>query len=251
MEIILSLLGVSLLPIAIVFFLPRENTFFNRAEVRGFGLGVYFMLVVVLLMESVEGLGSAMGLSWFGLGLIFSILIGLALKEFHHHHLKETGDRAHNKASTFRVLVSDFFHNIVDGVAIIAGFAISPVVGGISFLGILAHQILQQIGQHILLVEGGVKVARAIFISFLISLSIFLGFFLKEGSMESILLAISAGIVSWKVWVDLTHTKWENKSITGFLVGGLIFAIILLAIPHAHGDEHSEEEVGGEIHLES
>jgi len=251
MELILSLLGVSLLPIAIVFFLPRENTFFNRAEVRGFGLGVYFMLVVVLLMESVEGLGSAMSLGWFALGLTLSILIGVILKEFHHHHLKEAGDKAHNKASTFRVLISDFFHNIVDGVAIIAGFAISPVVGGISFLGILAHQILQQIGQHILLVEGGVKVSKAIFISFLVSLSILFGFFLEEGVLEAILLAISAGIVSWKVWVDLVHTKWEKKSITGFLVGGLIFAIILLAIPHSHEEHHDEAEREEEIHLES
>lgn len=247
MQSILFLVGASILPILVVFFLPRNKSFFEREEVKGFGLGVYLMLVVVLLMESVEGLGVSKGIMWFAFGLLISLVIGLFFKEFHHHHLPEEGEKIHNHTSTIRILVSDFFHNMVDGVAIVTGFMISPVVGGLSFLGILAHQVLQQIGQHILLIESGIKVSKAILISFLISLSIFLGFFIEEGIIAAMLLSISAGIVAWKVWVDLLDTKWGQKTITGFITGALLFAIILIAIPHAHEDE---EHGVGEAHKE-
>jgi len=240
MEPFFALLGVALIPILVVFFLPRERSFFEKGWVKGFGLGIYLMLVVVLLFESVEHEGAFMGLLWLVLGILISLAIGVYFKEFHHHHTEEESVHSHNLASTGRILVSDFFHNIVDGVAILAGFAISPVVGGLAFLGVLGHQILQQIGQHILLVEGGVRVAKAIIISLLVALSIFFGYFLNEGPLESILLAMSAGIVAWKVWVDLIHTSWDKKTITGFVSGALILAVILLAIPHSHGHEEGE-----------
>lgn len=248
MELTLVLAGVSLIPIAVVAFLPRDRSFFEKGLVRGFGLGIYLMLVVVLLTESVENIGSIGGIAWFACGLLLSLVIGLTLKEFHHHHNKQEAQHAHDQASASRVLVSDFFHNMVDGTAIITGFAISPAVGVLSFLGILGHQILQQVGQHILLVESGIKTKKAIIISFFVSLSIFLGFLIKGSSLEAMLLALSGGIVAWKVWVDLLHLEWDKKTITGFVAGALILSIILLGIPHSH-DEHEEETHEGEVSI--
>jgi zinc transporter ZupT len=252
MEIILALLGVTLIPIIIVTLLPKNRSFFEKSIVKGFGLGVYLMLVVVLLYEAVEIAGVAAGFTWLLAGLFLSFLIGVLFKEFHHHHSEEEKKLSHNKAGTWRILVSDFFHNIVDGLAIVAGFAISPTVGFIAFLGVLGHQIVQQVGQQILLVESGMKPLRAIVVSLLIAMSIFLGFFLQE-SLESIILAFSAGIVAWKVWVDITHMKWDKKVATGFIVGALLLASILLVVPHSHGDEgghmpHEGHEEGHEEH---
>ncbi len=245
MQIILALAGVSLVPIIIVALLPKDKSFFEKSAVKGFGLGVYLMLVFVLLSEAIEARGSIYGLSFLALGLIFSFFIGLIVKEFHHHHSDEEKISSHNQASTWRVLISDFFHNIVDGIAIIAGFAINPAVGLVSFAGVLGHQVIQQIGQQILLVEGGVQAKMAIFISFGISLSIFLGFAVSN-SFEAMLLAMSAGIVTWKVWVDLAHIKWDKKTAAGFVAGALILLSILLSVPHQHGpndthDNHTEE----------
>src|SRR3989344_7594515 len=104
--------------------------------VKGFGLGVYLMLVVVLLYEAVEEKGVVPGFSWLLAGLLISFVIGFLFKEFHHHHSEEEKLSSHSRASTWRILVSDFFHNIVDGLAIIAGFTISPTIGIISFLGV-------------------------------------------------------------------------------------------------------------------
>ena len=239
MEIILALVGVVVLPLLVVAFLPRNKSFFEKSIVKGFGLGVYLMLVMVLFYESVENGGVNLGVTWLLVGLIFSFLIGFLFKEFHHHHSEEEKKSRHNRASTWRILISDFFHNIVDGLAIIAGFYISPTVGIIAFLGVLGHQIVQQVGQQILLVENGVNSKRALLISFFVALSIFLGFIISS-SLESMLLAFSAGIVAWTVWVDLTHMKWDKKVASGFVLGSLLLATILFSVPHQHGDQHED-----------
>lgn len=246
MEIILALVGVVVLPLLVVAFLPRNKSFFEKSIVKGFGLGVYLMLVMVLFYESVENGGVNLGVTWLLVGLIFSFLIGFLFKEFHHHHSEEEKKSRHNRASTWRILISDFFHNIVDGLAIIAGFYISPTVGIIAFLGVLGHQIVQQVGQQILLVENGVNSKRALLISFFVALSIFLGFIISS-SLESMLLAFSAGIVAWTVWVDLTHMKWDKKVASGFVLGSLLLATILFSVPHQHGDQH-EDEHHEEVH---
>ena len=90
---------------------------------------------------------------------------------------------------------------------------------------------------------------KAILISLGISLSIFLGFAVSD-SFEAMLLAISAGIVTWKLWADLAHIKWDKKTAAGFLAGALILLSILLSVPHQHGpgDEHHEEHEGEEVH---
>lgn len=235
MSIYLSLAGVSIIPIIATLLFPKNKDFFQRHIVKGFGLGVYLMLVVLLLREAIEHSGFVNGGLLFIGGLFISLLIGVAFKEFHHHHNDEEKAHSHNKSSIWRVLVSDFFHNIVDGIAIIAGFAVNVGAGITSFLGILGHQTIQQAGQQVLLVENKIKPQKAILISFLISLSIFLSFVFKDNeTLEIVFTALSAGIVAWKVAVDMMHAKWNKKMIVGFMIGAIILALILVLIPHEH-----------------
>lgn len=235
MSIYLSLAGVSIIPIITTLLFPKNKDFFQKHIVKGFGLGVYLMLVVLLLREAIEHSGFVNGGLLFVGGLFISLLIGVAFKEFHHHHNDEEKAHSHNKSSIWRVLISDFFHNIVDGIAIIAGFAVNVGAGITSFLGILGHQTIQQAGQQVLLVENNIKPKKAIFISFLISLSIFLSFLFKDNeTLEIMFTALSAGIVAWKVAVDMMHAKWNKKMIVGFMIGAIILALILVLIPHDH-----------------
>lgn len=233
--IYLALACVSIIPILVVLLFPKNRDFFEKHEVRGFGLGVYLMLVILLIREAVEESSAVTALGWFISGLVLSVFIGFILKEFHHHHSAEEKAHSHNKSSTWRVLISDFFHNIVDGIAIIAGFTINIGAGITAFLGILGHQIIQQTGQQILLVESNVKPKKAILISFFISLSIFLGFVFKGNEvLEVVFVALSAGIVAWKVGTDMMHTKWNKKIILGFIIGALLLGLILSIVPHGH-----------------
>lgn len=233
--IYLALAGVSVIPILITLLFPKKKEFFDKPSVRGFGLGVYLMLVVLLFSEAVEESSLLNAGVWFLVGLFISLMIGIVLKEFHHHHTEEEKVHSHNKSSTWRILISDFFHNIVDGIAMIAGFALNPGAGITAFVGILGHQIIQQGGQQILLVENDIKPKKAILISFFISLSIFLGFVFKENKfLEVIFIALSAGIVVWKVAVDMIHSKWNKQMIIGFIIGSMALALILVSVPHTH-----------------
>lgn len=230
-----ALSGISIIPILVALAFPKNKDFFQKHMVRGFGLGVYLMLVVLLLREAIDQSGFINGGVLFVGGLVISLLIGVAFKEFHHHHTEEERAHSHNRSSIWRVLVSDFFHNIVDGIAIIAGFTMNIGAGITSFIGILAHQTIQQAGQQVLLVENNIKPKKAIFYSFIISLSIFLSFIFQDNEiLEVIFTALSAGIVAWKVAVDMMHSNWNKKMIVGFMIGAIILGLILVLVPHEH-----------------
>lgn len=234
-KVFLALLGAAIIPMILALAFPRQKDFFKKDLVRGFGLGVYLSLVIILLREALEHSGPHQGIMWFCVGLGISIVIGFIFKEFHHHHDENDKVHSHSKASTSRILVSDFFHNIVDGIAIISGFGIGTGAGITSLIGILGHQTIQQGGQQVLLVESGISPKRSLWISFLVSLSILLALLLKDGeSLEGILVALSSGIIIWKVGTDMRHTKWTRKTILGFLIGGILIAATLILVPHEH-----------------
>jgi zinc transporter ZupT len=231
----LALIAISVVPLAIVAGLPKREQFFHNPLVKGFGLGVYASLVLMLLREGLERGGVGTTLIWGAVGLGVSVCIGLVFKEFHHHHNNEEEHKHHTRASMWRILVSDFFHNIVDGIAVISGFALNPVIGFTSFIGVLGHQTIQQAGQQVLLVESGVQSKKAILISLLVSLSIFFGLFFSENeSLEAILITLSAGIILWKISTDILHAKWTAKTVFGFFIGVVLLTASLMIIPHAH-----------------
>lgn len=233
METIFALIATSVIPTLFVLALPKRQEFFQHPAVKGFGLGVYAALVFMLLREGIEHGGVTSTLIWGSVGLGASLIIGIVFKEFHHHHDHAEGARHHTRASTWRILISDFFHNIVDGIAVVSGFALSPLIGATSFIGVLGHQTIQQAGQQVLLVEGGIPTRKALWVSFLISLSTFLGFFLAGyESLEAPLITASAGIVLWKVCTDILHAKWNAKTVLGFFIGVVLLTASLILIPH-------------------
>ncbi len=234
MYTILSLIAISVVPMAIVSGLPKREQFFHHPMMKGFGLGVYASLVFMLLREGLEHGGTGTTIIWTVIGLVVSICIGLVFKEFHHHHDdNEGGDAHHTNASTWRILISDFFHNIVDGIAVISGFAMNPIIGLTSFIGVLGHQTIQQTGQQVLLVESGVGSKKAIMISLLVSLSTFLGLlFIGNESLEASLITLSAGIILWKISTDILHAKWNGKMVLGFFIGVVLLTASLILIPH-------------------
>lgn len=232
---IFSLALASLLPMTLAILLPKRSNFYKSPIIQGFGLGVYSALIVLLVREGVEHSGAINTVIWFIAGLMISIGIGIYLKEFHHHHNEEERVHSHSKTSITRILVSDFFHNIVDGIAIVSGFGISNSVGLISLLGVVGHQMIQQAGQQVLLVENGISPKKALTVSFLVSLSLILGYFLSgQEVLEHILIPLSAGIVAWKIGTDILHSSWSKKSVFGFFVGAILLTITLILIPHGH-----------------
>lgn len=235
MQTIITLFIVAGLPIALLYFLPKRTEFFKKPLVKGFGLGVYAALIFVLIKESLEITNTNLTFGGLFLGLIMSLLISYSFKEFHHHHDEEGESHVHSKVSAIKILVSDFMHNIIDGIAIVSGFIVSPVAGITSAIGVLGHQFIQQSGQQVLLAGNGVPPKKALFVSFLVSLSVFVALFMKESeTLESLLMTVSAGIIAFKVLADIKENKWNKKSSTGFIIGFILLLGSLLLVPHTH-----------------
>ena len=112
--------------------------------------------------------------------LFLPLLIGLLaffllekfsiLRHSHHHegdgHHHEKGFDKHEAGSAgWMILVGHGFHSITDGILISAAFLANPYLGLITSLAILAHEIPQQVGDFIVMLNAGFTRKRAFFYS--------------------------------------------------------------------------------------
>ncbi len=78
----------------------------------------------------------------------------------HHHHHGFDADQAGRGG--WSVLVGDSIHNFCDGVLIAAAFLADPQVGLVTALAIIAHEIPQEVGDYIVLLNAGFSRTRAL-----------------------------------------------------------------------------------------
>lgn len=87
--------------------------------------------------------------------LLFFVLERLAL--WRHAHPEGCGHQppaAARNAATL-ILIGDAFHNFVDGILIAAAFLADPALGVTTTLAIVAHEIPQELGDFVLLLNAG------------------------------------------------------------------------------------------------
>ena len=160
--------------------------------------------------------------------LLFGFCIFFILEQFirwHHHHALR-----HPEIMSFSylILISDGAHNFIDGLIIAASFAIAFPLGVVTAIAVALHEIPQEIGDFGVLVYGGFKKVKALFLNFLSAITIIfggiVGFLLSEKIGESIifLLPFSAGNFIYIACSDLIpeikHKVSAKKSLIHFLV---------------------------------
>lgn len=85
----------------------------------------------------------------------------------HGHHGRET--RIQHAAPL--ILVGDGLHNVVDGVLIAAAFLVDHTLGVTTALAIIAHEIPQEVGDFMVLLQAGYSRARAFALNLAASLT--------------------------------------------------------------------------------
>jgi zinc and cadmium transporter len=111
----------------------------------------------------------------------FFLLQKLALLRHDHHHEHDGHGHAHGHDAReagrggWTILVGDGLHNFCDGILIAAAFMTDPRLGLVTTLSIFAHEIPQEVGDFMVLLNAGFSKARALFYNFLSSLAAVLG----------------------------------------------------------------------------
>lgn len=102
-------------------------------------------------------------------GLMFFFLLEKAELYRHTHHHEGDGHHHHHHFDAeqagrggLSVLVGDSIHNFCDGVLIAAAFLSDPHLGVVTALAIIAHEIPQEVGDYIVLINAGFSRMRAL-----------------------------------------------------------------------------------------
>ena len=82
--------------------------------------------------------------------------------EHDHHHHHHGFDAEQAGRGGFSVLVGDSIHNFCDGILIAGAFLVGPEVGVVTATAIIAHEIPQEVGDYIVLVNAGFTKMRAL-----------------------------------------------------------------------------------------
>lgn len=115
------------------------------------------------------------------------------LRHSHHHegdgHHHEHGHDAHEAGKAgWMILVGDGLHNFTDGILIAAAFLADPKLGLVTGLAIIAHEIPQEIGDFIVLLNAGFSRTRAYIYNLICSL-----------------MAVFGGILGYYMLEDASH----------------------------------------------
>ncbi|EFP03928.1 CRE-TAG-141 protein [Caenorhabditis remanei] len=155
----------------------------------------------------------------------------------------DAGEICGLKPRALIILFGDGLHNLVDGIAIGASFMVSLKLGFITTIAVVCHELPHEIGDLAVLIDSGLSMVTALILNLISALTAYIGLFIaislgKDEEIETILLAITAGMFLYVAWVDmLSHLKhdalmadhWMVTSIlqiAGFIVGfALIFGL--------------------------
>jgi zinc and cadmium transporter len=210
-----------------------------------------------VLPEAFESKADAHGLFLTLLGglLFFFLLEKAELYRHDHHH--EGDDPHHHHAHGFdaeqagrggwSVLVGDSIHNFCDGVIIAAAFLTSPQLGIVTALAIVAHEIPQEVGDYIVLLNAGFGRAKALWFNALSGLAAVLGGvvgYFVVGPWEALfpyLLVVAASSFIYVALADLMPQLQrrlalrETASQLGWMLGGLGLVPMAMLLVKSHG----------------
>jgi zinc and cadmium transporter len=211
--------------------------------------------VLHLIPEAFESGVDIHSLAWTLLaGLIgFFLLEKLAILRHSHHH--EGDGHAHHAGHDHEeagpggllILVGDAIHNFADGAMIAAAFLIDIRLGWLTALAIAAHEIPQEVGDFIVLINAGYTRSRALWFNLLSSLAAVLGgavgylAFADGTALLPYVLTVAAASFIYVALADLVpdlHRQSRLSQRSGVLQVLLMLAgvaVIALLTSGAHG----------------
>jgi len=176
----------------------------------------------------------------------------------HHHHHGFDHDQAGKGGLS--VLVGDSIHNFCDGILIAGAFLLDTQVGVVTALAIIAHEIPQEVGDYIVLVNAGFSRQRALVYNGLSGLAAVVGGVLGYVLIEPwqaylpYLMVVAASSFIYVAVADLIpqlqrRLNWRDTVAQVFwLAAGLGMIAAVVGVLHSqsphedHGADHGHEQ---------
>jgi len=219
----------------------------NLSLLVSFSAGVFIIIAYQLGFEAVEHSGSlTSGLAWVISGALGFWLLFKLIPLSHHHHDEAHEARHHSRLDVRRIMASDAFHNIGDGIVLAASLAVSSSLAFFATLSIFVHELVQEMSEFFVLKQGGYSTKKALALNFTISSTILFGsiggFFLLESfeALEVPLLGLTSGAFLVVVLQDLIphsireskYNQLYGKHLIWFLFGLVLMLAIGALLPH-------------------
>ena len=179
----------------------------------------------------------------------FFLLEKIALLRHDHHHEGDGHSHHHGHDAEnagrrgWMILVGDGIHNFVDGLLIAAAFMADYQVGIFTAIAIIAHEIPQEIGDFIVLLNAGFSKARALLYNLICGFAAVLGgvlayFFLEKAhaAMPYLLVIASSSFIYIAVsdLIPQMHRRphWAESLRQTLLIACGVGFVILLSMLH-------------------
>jgi len=179
-------------------------------------------------------------------GLLGFFLLEKAALWRHRHHGEE-GAHGHDDAGLHKkpvvtlIVVGDGFHNFVDGILIASAFVTDPVLGVAAAVALIAHEIPQEVGDFMVLLDCGLTRSKALMLNLASSATGVVGgiagYFAFENAqhLTPYVLALAASSFIYIAVADLIpglHRAMDARS-TAWQIVLIAAGIITVALPHA------------------
>ncbi len=146
----------------------------------------------------------------------FFLLEKLLLWRHSHDHGEAGGHRHHHEheRAGALIVVGDTVHNFVDGVLIAAAFLQGPELGLVTAVAIVAHEIPQEVGDFLVLLNAGYSRAKAFTLNIVSSLG-----------------SVAGGLIGYFTLEGFQH--WE-PTLLGVVAASMIYVAVADLIPGLH-----------------
>lgn len=112
------------------------------------------------------------------------------------------------------VMLGDTFHNFVDGILIAAAFMVDVQLGIVTSIAIIAHEIPQEAGNFLILLNSGYTRRQALLFNLLSSIATLIG-----------------GMIAFFMLQDMNHLM---PSLLGLAAASMIYVAMADLIPGLH-----------------
>lgn len=152
----------------------------------------------------------------------------------HEHDIAHT--TPHKVSSGYMILVGDSFHNLLDGILIAAAFMTDVKLGIITGLAVIAHELPQELGDFVIMVDSGFSRGKALWFNALSSLATVVGALatLAAGSLVTealpYLLAFTASGFIYVAVADLIPSLQRHTSTADSLQQIVLIGLGLLLV---------------------